>query len=196
MRGKKLIFLFVLISISSFSQTNKREEGIKIGIKGGLNLSTFYGDNTEDLTFRSSVNLGFFAEIIVSDKFSFQPELVYSGQGSFFEGIEGVSSSKIKYDYINLPLMAKFYLVENFALELGPQVGFLVNKKSKDGSGQKPLNNIAPIDFSLGVGLNYELSSGMFFQGRYNFGITNTNTADNNQRLSNAVIQLSVGYQF
>lgn len=196
MRKKKSIFLFMLISLSAIAQINKREEGIKIGIKSGLNLATFYGDNIEELTFRSSVNLGFFAEIIVSDKFSFQPELVYSGQGSFFEGAEGVSSSKIKYDYINLPLMAKFYLVENFALEVGPQIGFLVNKKSKDGSGQRPLDNIAPVDFSIGAGLNYELSSGVFFQGRYNLGITNTNTADNNQRLSNAVIQLSAGYQF
>jgi hypothetical protein len=51
----------------------------------------------------------------------------------------------------------------------------------------------------VNVGLGYELESNVYFQGRYNLGITNLNSDSNTSgayKYSNAVIQLSVGYLF
>ena len=195
---KKLLFLLVAVC-STFlvnAQKSKREEGIKIGIKGGLNVANVFGD-VKDNDFRTSIHVGLLAEIIVSDKFSIQPELLYSGQGYLYT--TPAYSNKLKLDYINLPVMCKFYLYKNsLAFEAGPQVGFLVSAKNSEKN--TIIRDANKVDFGLGAGLNYELKSGVFFQGRYNLGLTNTNASStfsyNYDRVANSVIQLSVGYLF
>ena len=52
------------------------------------------------------------------------------------------------------------------------------------------------IDFGLNAGLNYELNNGVFFQARYNLGLTDVGIAGDNNRASNAVIQFSIGKLF
>jgi len=193
---KKTLFLLMAVCSTLLvnAQKSKREEGIKIGIKGGLNVANVFGDVTEN-DFRTSIHVGLLAEIIVSDKFSIQPELLYSGQG--YLDTDPTGSSKNKLDYVNLPVMCKFYLYKNsLALEAGPQIGFLVSGKNSKGGFTIPNTN--KVDFGLGAGLNYELKNGVFFQGRYNLGLTNINNASfpNNDRVANSVIQLSVGYLF
>lgn len=190
---KTIILLFAFCSVLVVNaQKNKREEGIKLGIKGGLNIANVMGD-VEDVAIRTSVNIGLVAEIIVNDKFSLQPELLYSGQGASatFDG-----GGRYKLDYVLLPVMAKFPIANHLSLEAGPQLGFLVSGKYKDNNSNTTIDDVKTMDFGLGAGLEYELNSGVFFQGRYVLGLTDTGLAGDNNRASNAVIQLSVGIQF
>jgi hypothetical protein len=161
-------------------------------------MSNFMGD-VEDQGMRTSVHLGFLAEIIVSDNFSVQPELLYSGQGSSDKRAAGFR--RIKADYITLPILGKFGLTDNLSFEAGPQLGFLVSSKYKTDDTNEKIDNIKTLDFSLNAGLEYELSNGVIFQGRYNIGLTNVDghpviAPDSNKRASNSVIQFSVGYLF
>src|SRR5690606_20595756 len=82
------------------------------------NLSNF--DNSE---MKTGFHVGAVAEIKFNDKFSIQPELLYSAQGTKFP----INNSEVKFniDYINIPIMAKYYIVDGFSVEAGPQVGFL-----------------------------------------------------------------------
>ncbi|NHM05892.1 PorT family protein [Flavobacterium sp. CYK-4] len=190
---KTIILLFAFCSVLVVNaQKNKREEGIKLGIKGGLNIANVMGD-VEDVAIRTSVNIGLVAEIIVNDKFSLQPELLYSGQGASatFDG-----GGRYKLDYVLLPVMAKFPIANHLSLEAGPQLGFLVSGKYKDNNSNTTIDDVKTMDFGLGAGLEYELNNGVFFQGRYVLGLTDTGLAGDNNRASNAVIQLSVGIQF
>ncbi|MBS1535606.1 MAG: PorT family protein [Bacteroidetes bacterium] len=191
------VVLFVTCSLLTVqAQKSKREEGIKLGIKGGLNASNLMGD-VEDQGMRTSIHLGLLAEIIVNDKFSVQPELLYSGQGSTYTGdIPGFSRTKL--DYVTLPVLAKFKLVNNLSLEAGPQLGFLVSAKNKTNNSNDKIDGVKTLDFSVGAGLEYELKSGVIFQGRYNLGLTNVggDLVPDNKRASNSVIQVSVGYLF
>ncbi len=66
---------------------------------------------------------------MISEKFAFQPELLYSAQGSDYDDED--FSGSVKADYLNVPLMAKYYVGEGFSLEAGPQVGLLLS--AKDG---------------------------------------------------------------
>lgn len=195
----KKIFTVLLISctlLSVHAQKSKREEGIKLGIKGGLNVSNLMGD-VEDQGMRTSVHLGLLAEIIVSDNFSVQPELLYSGQGSTYTGsVPGFNRTKL--DYVTLPVLAKFKLVNQLSFEAGPQLGILVSAKSKTNNSNDKIDGIKTLDFGLGAGLEYELKNGVIFQGRYNLGLTNIggDIVPDNKRASNSVIQVSVGYLF
>jgi hypothetical protein len=180
---KKLFFLTLALCtvLVTNAQKSKREEGIKLGIKGGLNVANLMGD-VEDVAIRTSIHAGLVAEIIVSDKFSFQPELLYSGQGATDTS---EAAGRIKLDYITLPVLGKFPIAKNLSIEAGPQVGFLVSGKKKTNISNDKINDVKTIDFGLNAGLNYELMSGVFFQARYNLGLTDIGIAGDNNRASN-----------
>lgn len=191
---KKSIILVVAVCATSImsAQKSKLDEGVKLGIKGGLNISSFMGD-MDDITIRTSIHAGLVAEFIVSDKFSVQPELLYSGQGASRTDTGG---GRYKFDYITLPVLAKFPIAKSLSLETGPQVGFLISNKYKTNDSNKKVDDIKTIDFGLNAGLNYELKNGVFFQARYNLGLTDTGLAGDNKRASNSVIQFSIGKLF
>lgn len=190
-----LLLTGILIWINLNAQSSKREEGITFGIKGGLNVSDFLGD-IKNNTFRTSVHLGVFSEIMISDNFSLQPELLYSGQGYSGRVLPGFSRSK--YDYINFPVLAKIYIAKKISIEAGPQIGFLVSAKEKTSDDKITIPNQKTVDFGLNLGLAYDLKNGVFFQTRYNLGLSNINSGstENSIEYNNSVIQLSVGVNF
>ncbi|HLA56158.1 MAG TPA: porin family protein [Flavobacterium sp.] len=195
---KKTILLLVCVTAGFFAnaQKDKREEGIKIGIKGGLNVSNFAGGDIEDNAIRTSIHAGFVAEFIVSDHFSVQPELLYSGQG--FSNQNPGNFSRAKFDYILLPVLAKYYVAKNLSIETGPQLGFLLSAKNKTNDANDTVDEQSKVDFGLDLGLGYELKNGVFFQGRYNLGITNVNDNSDSESIkyTNSVFQVSVGILF
>ncbi len=206
---KKLIFI-TAITIMSISAVKAQE--IRIGAKGGVNFSTFSGDDLGDIESRTGFHIGGLVEIPITEKFWVQPEVLYTAQGAEYTesgsilGISYEDKISAKLDYIQLPVMAKFYVVEGLAFEAGPQVSFLVSKKGEfeRRSGgttvmtEGDLNDISSIDVSLGGGVSYRLPMGVFFGARYNYGLTNVNDGDNadDQKIRNSVVQLSAGYSF
>lgn len=205
---KKLVLCAAIAVFASWS-VNAQE--VKFGVKAGLNLASISGDETEDLDGRTSFHIGGVAEIMITDKFSFQPELLYSAQGakSTYEDQFEKEEATIKLDYINLPLMAKYYVAEGFSIEAGPQIGFLMNAEADydyidkedpqfSESGSEDIKDeIKGIDFGFNLGLGYKLESGLNFGARYNLGLSDLWDFDNGGiKNQNSVIQISVGYMF
>jgi len=159
------------------------------GLKTGLNISNFIGGDA-DRNNIFSFHAGGFAEFDLSDKFSLQPELLYSRQGS-----EAENAITIKVDYLAIPIMAKYFLSENFSLEVGPQVSFLINDKAEfnDSSIPDAETNASSFDFGINFGFGYNFNSNLFAQARYNYGIT---TITENPDINNSVFQISLGYKF
>jgi hypothetical protein len=193
----KKIVIIILIVIGSIAnaQKSKKDEGIVFGLKGGLNISNFIGD-IQDNSIRTSVHLGIFSEIIINDKFSIQPEILYSGQG--YSGSATPGFSRSKYDYLNLPVLAKIYVADKISIEAGPQIGFLLSAKKRTSNDNATIPKQKTVDLGLNLGLAYDLKNGMFFQTRYNLGLSNINSSDNANavKYTNSVIQLSVGVRF
>src|SRR5690606_28394224 len=181
MKMRKLLLVFcgtLLTTGAVYSQASKREEGIKLGFKSGLNVSNFMSsDIEEDMAFRTSIHIGFLAEVIISDKASFQPELLYSGQGYVGE------ETKKKFNYINVPLLLKYYVADNISIEAGPQVGFLINSIERGNNGNTDFEDQNVVDFGVNIGLGYEFPSGIFFQGRYNLGLDRKSTRLNSSHV-------------
>jgi len=206
---KNLLLIFTIVL---FGFTNIIAQNIKYGSKLGINFSSFTGDETDGLSTRTSLHAGAIAEIKISDDFSIQPELLYSSQGTksdYSETLDGttINYSNIKLEYIIIPLLAKFYVVEGLSLEAGPQIGFLITadrefKKTDNGeteTGEENiLNEVKGMDFGLNFGLAYKLESGIFLAAHYNLGLSNINDFDGSDEVKNQnnVIQFSVGYFF
>lgn len=184
---KKL--LLTAAAIFTFGFANAQET--KFGVKAGLNLADWSGDEADGIDSRVSFHVGGFAEIKVSDKFAVQPELLYSSQGGKADG------GTYNVDYINIPIMAKFYVAEKFSIEAGPQVGFLMSAKAKPDSGddQDIKDELKSTDFGVNLGLGYNITENISAGLRYNLGLSQVVDADNVD-IKNNVFSLSVGYKF
>ena len=182
----KKILLLAVITVLGFANVNAQE--IKFGAKGGLNFATISGDNTKDVDLVTSFNFGVLSEIPISDKFSFQPELMYSGQGYSF------NDNTIALSYLNVPLMGKYYVTKGLSVEAGPQIGFLLAAKNEKTDVKDSFNTV---DFGVNSGLGYKLDNGLNFGLRYNLGLTDINNVEGySGKNKNGVFQLSVGYFF
>ena len=184
-------------AVLAFAYTNAQE--VKFGVKGGLNIATLGGD-AEDAKSLVGFHVGGFAEIKLSDKFAIQPELLYSTQGAKFEGTDGDADYDDKLDYLNIPVMAKYYVAEGFSLEAGPQIGFLLSAK-EDGEDVKDFYK--SIDFGVNFGAGYDFTENLSAGVRYNLGLSNIydfpEEAEDffgDVKGNNSVFSISVGYKF
>lgn len=176
-----LLAIFAM-STTAFAQT----PDIKIGAKAGLNISNISGaDNVKSKT---GFHVGALAEIFINEQFAVQPEVLYSSQGAKGKGSNG---PKINLDYINVPIMAKYYVMDGLSVQAGPQIGF--NVKAEEGSFDVK-DEVNTVDFGLNFGAGYELPMGIFVDARYNLGLTKV--YKEGKSLKNGVFQISLGYKF
>ena len=187
---KKLI-LFAALAVFGFTQVNAQA---KFGAKAGANLANLVGD-IEDNKMLFGFHVGAVAEFAISEDFFIAPELLFSTQGYKLDDDDFDAS--LNLNYINLPIMAKYQVADGFTLEAGPQIGFLMSSKFKVEGESGDAEGLSDIDFGLNLGLGYRLESGLFFQGRYNIGLSNVaDEGGDDFKINNSVIQFSVGYFF
>lgn len=186
-----------LLAIFAFSGvTFAQTPDIKLGAKAGLNISTV--SDLDDSKSRTGFHVGALAEIFINEKFSVQPEILYSTQGAKSSNLGGFSY-KLTLDYLNIPIMAKYYVMDGLSVQAGPQIGFNVKAEmERKLLGEKETKDIKDeintVDFGLNFGAGYELPIGLFFDARYNLGFTKIHKEGDSTK--NRVFQLSVGYKF
>ncbi len=208
---KKILFLFCcafLLSNFTFGQVR-----IDIGVKGGLNFASVNTSSTlaQDYSNRTGYHFGAYA-MFKFTKFAIQPEVVFSKQGQTYS-TPNYSNATSNFDYINIPIMLKFYLLEGLNLQAGPQFGFLAsssgyvyNTTTNNVTVQSLSSLVKSSDVSLAVGAGWDLIFGLNITARYNLGLSDINkitgaSAPSNvsslgtTEAKNQVFQVSVGYR-
>lgn len=176
----KRIILAVFVSLFAVSTY---AQSIDFGIKAGMNFASI-NDAGEGLDTRTGFHAGVFLGLKFNDKVALQPELLYSQQGAEFD------SGKFELDYVNIPVIFKYYLVQGLNLQVGPQFGFVINDKiSFDGIAEEA----EKFDLSGILGAGYDLPLGLRIDARYNFGFSDV-VKDGDGK--NGVFSLALGYSF
>lgn len=195
---KRITLLLVTVFTFGFVNAQDRED-MSFGVKGGLNISSISNIDDDGINKDPLIgfHIGFFGEFMISDQFAIQPELLYSTQGvkANFEG----EKADFKLDYINVPIMAKYYVADAFSLELGPQIGFLVSADAEsDGVSVDIKDETKSVDVSLGFGASYIFAENFMLGVRYNLGLTQVqeDVFPGDSEWKNSVFQISVGYKF
>ena len=211
---KKVVLLFILF-VFSLSQADAQE--FHFIPRNGLNLANTYPESFAEM--RPGLNIGVAEEIRFSKLFALEPGVYYSMQGYQQENAKG-ETARLKADYLNIPVYAKFYLYRGFHLFAGPQVGFNVRAKASnyifvsaptpvhqseyDFSGDKK-EEIRNCDFSVLMGLGYTFDMGLVISANYNLGCTHffkepeySFGGSNHFRGKdhNGVIQFNLGWRF
>lgn len=176
------------------------QEYVTFGAKGGVSFSDFSGDGWADFeegsNARTSFHLGLLAEVPLSERFSLQPEVLYSSQGFDLVQIDDAEDVTFQMDYVTVPVMLKMYVLEGLSILAGPQAGFLVESQIEGDETITELDeeNFNNFDLSLGLGAEYKFQS-FFVYGRYNAGLTDVYEQDA-FNAKNSVIQAGIGFLF
>ncbi len=166
------------------------QASVSLGLKGGLNFANVNASSVgAAYDSRTGYHLGAFLNAKFT-KFAIQPEIIYSRQGSSvsFSG----STTNYELDYINIPILLKFYLVAGLNLQAGPQFGFLT---SAVAGGVDVKNQFKTSDTSIALGAGFDISK-FCIDARYNLGLSEINDGAASSAAKNQVFQLSIGYKF
>lgn len=179
---KKIGILLIIL----FATMNVSAQGLDFGVKAGVNFSSIR--DASGLDNRTGFVAGFFLGGKFNDKIGAQADLLYSQQGAEF------ALGDFNLDYLNIPIVLKYYLTDNFNLQVGPQFGVVINDEAQTVVGET-INDISTNNFDLSavLGLGVDIPFGLRLEGRYNFGL---NDVSKDADGKNSVVTLSVGYSF
>jgi len=197
--------------------TNAQQEYFEYGFKGGVNLSSISGDGDKVSNYdtKASMNIGGYGLYKILPKLGIQAELLYSEQG-FSERFdsEEVDIDEIKsltrMQYINLPVLVSYNLIEQLWMEGGVQVGYLVdaeeereersinNESGQLDSATKTIDQTSryeSLELGLLGGLRYKLSQNFMIQARYEKSINDIDKVSPGDQF-NEVWSFSIGFLF
>jgi len=172
--------------------------------KAGINLATMTNDN--DAKIRIGLVAGAELEYQVSPLLSVSAGALYSQQGADANS-QGMNGT-VKMDYINIPILANYYVAKGLAIKVGIQPGFLVNDKVKVSAngvtaevGLKEAYqaagidvDISSLDFAIPLGISYEFNH-VVLDARYNLSVAKAISA-NGESTKHSVFQITLGYKF
>ena len=186
----------IIFAASFFLLLNAKAQEAHFGIKGGMNASSLNSSpSNSDRQTKIGFNAGVLAHIHGGHaQWALQPEIYYSS-----EGAQSKSNSKVKTDlgFLNIPVLAQYMFDNGFRIEGGPQIGFLLNAKTKSGSTSTDVkDHFKTTAFSIPLGVGYLTSSGLGFDARYNFGISDLNKNSGGTILHSNVFQFGLFYHF
>ncbi len=193
---KKLFFasLFTLIGLVGYSQAS-----VAVGIKGGLNFSNIDVSQSAGVNYNNRTGYHFGAFTLLKfGKIGLQPEILFSRQGSQYKIV--ATDFEANFDYINIPIILKLYTIAGINIQVGPQIGFLSSAQAKETVGGITTTTdvkslIKSNDFSLALGLGWDLPFGLTIDARYNLGLSKINDSVGSLDTRNQVIQVSAGYK-
>lgn len=191
---KKLFLVAGMIALSctAFAQD------MSYGVRAGLNMANVSGDDVDDSDPRMGAVIGGFVNFALTEKISIQPELQYSMQGATLK--LGDLESDLTLDYLNVPVLAGYSIMEGLSVQTGPQLGLLLSAEQEDfqdGEMEDVKDNFTSTDFAWVIGGSYDLNN-LNFSVRYNMGLASVGeeVGGESNDIKNGVIQLSVGYRF
>jgi hypothetical protein len=178
---------------------------LAIGIKAGPNFSTLdtKSSASENYKNRTGFHGGAFV-LIKAAKIGVQPEIIFSQQGS--KVTINSENFESNFSYVNIPIMLKLYTVAGINIQAGPQFGFVTNAEAPIQDQLNPgsykvqdvKDKMKSSDFTVALGLGWDLPFGLTIDARYNLGLSKiydkapSNTTEN---AKNQVFQLSLGYK-
>lgn len=173
-------------------------QGLRLGIKGGANLSKISGHSFND-EFKTGYQLGGFAEIDFSKEIGIQPEILFSEfRGRTGSNISDITAGlnrdeNIKLNYLSIPILLRINVAKELTLNVGPQYSILVNNhKTTLQNGQDAFKSG---DFAMVGGAQLNLGA-LRIYGRYNIGLSNINDLGDQDKWKSQQLQFGLGLTF
>jgi hypothetical protein len=208
---KRIILLipFIILTTSASAQ-------LRLGARAGLTFNNLLDMHTQDLDLKNNSrdmirwNAAAIANYRFNTLFSLQTEFIYTILGGnytkhiyhtdmFGDAYTNYDNVKIRLQYFESPLLAKFTLLGNQKVNInilaGPFAGYRLaaQQKTEDASFQNASSDYTSWNAGFTIGLGFSImKQRMFFEMRFNRGLTDVNK--NNERINTAQAMYTVGY--
>ena len=223
MKAKRIALMAIMLVAVLCAKAQYEPGKWAILIKGGHGASHLtnmeripLSDSNLDPQFISSSVFGMDVEYQVSKQLGLSVGLNRSWQGSGWEEFTDANNIKykdpqIKLEYINVPLLANFYVYKGLALKTGLELGYLIDadacvrtESSLDGRDLTVKTTIdmekdcKKFDLSVPVGISYEFKRHWVLDARYNIGLTKVNKEHvfGEKDNKNGMFIFTFGYKF
>ena len=183
---------------------------VNLGIKGGVNLSNYYGDELTEKNAKVGFHVGLLGEYEFNYNMAIQSGLFFTTKGLKTESADWNAKYSENLMYLQLPVHYAFKLDvtpgTRLVFHAGPYVAYGVggsrNASVGNISAEWDVDNIFgdkavqynPFDAGLGLGVGAEFGPILLDLG-WDLGLVNISNADNGN-VKNQNAYLSVGYRF
>lgn len=219
--------LLLIASMAMLGSLTVKAQELRFGPKAGYSLSMLKAESDgESYKFdsKSTFYAGALVEYKFNDKFAVQGELLYSPLGGKQEEsvsysemgvtVTGTEKSDFKLGTFQIPVSAKYFATENFAFGVGVNFGIVTSAKvdyttsltatamgetfSENESDTEDIKNeVKSLNLAPFVGVEYTMENGLFFDARYNLGVSNlVKNPEGDETLKNSFLQVGVGFKF
>ena len=183
-------------------------QNASFSIKGGLNMSNFYGDELSDKNMKTGFHIGVGADFEFAPNMAIQSGLLFTSKGAKYTTDLVSTELNANANFLQLPLHFAYKIDvmpgTRVVLHAGPYVAYGIGGKTsagnievdtfKDDAFLDVLNGLKPFDAGIGLGVGAEFGSILLDLG-WDMGLTNISRI-NNADVKTQNAYLSVGYKF
>lgn len=184
---KKTIIAAAALLIAAFQSFAQEEAGtFTIAPTAGISIASTTADDAKSKAgFVGGVDFGYkFTRV-----FALNAGVMFSMEGAK----EKSGDVKLNLNYINIPVMANFYVFKGLALKAGVQPGFLASANAKsNGQSIDMKDSMKKVNFSIPLGASYEIAH-FILDARYNIGLTEMSDLGD---AKGGAFQITLGYKF
>jgi hypothetical protein len=195
---------FVVLLFIAFLLTKTTQAQIfNAGISAGINISQIEGDGFAGYN-KAGPAFGVFVNTFFSEKLAGQMEINYSVKGSQRQpALENPEYYRIDLRYIEIPLLARYFLPSGFVAEGGLSGGYLFKSGEKDEAGEIPVTHpFRKTEFAFVGGIAWLVSDKISFNPRFSYSLipvrkhAGGGTYRLNRGQNNNVISFGLQYRF
>ena len=157
--------MIALVCMLMATGTAMAQKNFTFGPKVGVDYTHQWGKNINDES-ALSYQAGVFMEYRMNNRFAIAPEVVFAAHNrpkmewqdwwmNEYPARDVITTYHT--NYINIPVMFKYYATSSLSIDLGPQFGFKVydkytDKWEEDGKKMKATHNMYHRNFDFGLG--------------------------------------------
>ena len=205
MKKKSFLLTIAMLAIVTVASAQ-----MSLGVKGGVNMSNFYGDELTDKNMKIGFNVGLLADYEIAYNSAIQSGLFFITHGFKSETTTWNAEYTENLMYLRIPIHYAYKIDvtpgTKVVLHAGPYVAYGVggSRKASVGniSGEWDVDKIfgdevgqyKPFDAGLGLGVGAEFGPLLLDLG-WDMGLVSISNSDN-VNIKNQNAYLSVGYKF
>ena len=178
---------YIIIIITFFLVSNISAQSF--GLKGGAAIANFVGADADDI--KSVSKTGFFLGAFMKlgeGNIEWMPEILFHQKGAKEDGGDG----SFLVNYIDLGVNGLFHINDEFALSIGPYLGYLASGTLDDESINE-WDEFNRIEFGSNFGAIYNINDLLHLDLKYGLAFTDMFPYAS---VRNSSIQIGVGYVF
>jgi outer membrane protein OmpA-like peptidoglycan-associated protein len=182
MKKALLLFTAIMLLVSTYAQDTKEKQPTTFGLVGAANLAKFNVGGTNaaglDYEFKTDFNAGFYFNIPISQRFSFEPQFLFIAN-KLKPKTAAPNAFSGKMNYFGIPLLLKVHAGKYISFPVGVQIDFLTNVND-DANLLEP-RNFESYSFGPTAGIEITPISRISIFGRYIHGLNTVNLGPDNK---------------